>query len=232
MRLAIFLAFLLSLHPFAAIGQDSSTFPGVPLNSKTLKIQKQAEEVYERTNYKRAFFIYRNELAPIGDKYGQYMVGYMYLSGKGVPEDLVAASAWYRLAAERGQKEFVRAAERLVGTFDEQQRTLSDQQFVSLRKELGDLALLMKAIRSDFDLLKERTGSRLSGGSSPLTVVTPGVGKAQSGPNYYAQIERRVQARLEYIVAHTDIQVVDIDVNTVDLTSIEARINEQLDDLN
>ena len=102
MRLTIFLALLACLQPFVAAAQDPGSFPSVPITSKTLQVQQQAEEVFERTDYKRAFFIYRNELAPIGDKYGQYMVGYMYLTGKGVEEDIVAASAWYRLAAERG----------------------------------------------------------------------------------------------------------------------------------
>ncbi len=138
-KLAVFLTSLVCLYPWAVSAQETSTFPGVPINAKTLRVQEQAEKVYERTQYERAFFIYRNELAPIGDKYGQYMVGYMCLAGKGVPEDRVAASAWYRLAAERGTNEFVRARDGLVKALDAEQKARSDRLFIELRKEYGDL---------------------------------------------------------------------------------------------
>ena len=37
-------------------------------------------------------FIYREELAPLGDKYAQYMIGYMHEHGKGVDKDPAVAS--------------------------------------------------------------------------------------------------------------------------------------------
>lgn len=231
MRLTIFLALLACLQPFVAGAQDSSAFPSAPITSKTLQVQKQAEQVYEQTNYKRAFFIYRNELAPIGDKYGQYMVGFMYLTGKGVEEDRVAASAWYRLAAERGIKEFIGAADQLMRGFDAEETARSDQLFVQLRKEYGDLVLLTKAVREDYETLRSRTGSRLSSGnSSMLTVVNPNSsGSVRAGADYYGRIEKRMEARLEYIAAHTNIEIVDLD--SMNMTTIESRVDEQLDDL-
>ncbi len=81
------LAVTACLFASLAAAQSTSSFPDMPVDAKTLRVFSQAEEVYERTDYDRAFFIYRNELAPIGDKYGQYMVGFMYLTGKGVEED-------------------------------------------------------------------------------------------------------------------------------------------------
>ena len=49
-----------------------------------VQLQDRVDELYERGKYDRAYLIYRDELALAGDKYAQYMVGFMYLTGKGV----------------------------------------------------------------------------------------------------------------------------------------------------
>ena len=157
-----------------AAAQSTNSFPQIPVDAKTVRVQNQAEEVYSRTEYKRAFSIYMNELAPIGDKYGQYMVGFMYLTGKGVEEDRIAASAWYRLAAERGTKEFVQVRDQVLRALSDEERAESDRQFIELRKQYGDLVLLTKAIRKDYEELGKFTGSRLSPGGSPVMVVQMG----------------------------------------------------------
>jgi len=230
---AVFLTFLVCLYPWAISAQETIKFPGVPINAKTLRIQEQAEEIYERTDYERALFIYRNELAPIGDKYGQYMVGYIHLAGKGVPEDRVAASAWYRLAAERGTKEFVRVRDGLINSLDAEEKARSDRLFIEIRKECGDLALLIAAVRADRELLAARTGSRLSVGSSPLVIIKPDqTGSATAGGEYYRRIEKRMNARLEYIVSRIRVEIVDIDAENMSLSSIESKVDEHLDKLN
>ncbi len=230
--LTVLLVYLICLQPWLANAQEISTFPAIPLDSRTLRIQDQADKVYERTDYKRAFFIYRNELAPIGDKYAQYMVGFMYLAGKGVSEDRVAASAWYRLAAERGTKEFVGARDALMATLDAGQRARSDQLFLEMRKEYGDLPVLVKTLRKDYAELHDRTGSRLSSDTSPVAVINPGRPSAsRSGTGYYDQIERRIKARLDYIARHTQIEIIDVEGDTVDLDSIEAQVSAYLNTL-
>jgi hypothetical protein len=212
-----------------AAAQSSSSFPELPINSKTMRVQQQADEVYERTDYERAFFIYRNELVPIGDKYGQYMVGFMYRAGKGVTEDPVTASAWYRLAAERGTKEFVRVRDQLMVTLDDVQRAESDRQFIELRKRYGDLVLLAKAIREDYEELRSRTGSRLSADSSPLAVIEMNsTSVARSSSDYYGRIERRMKARLKYIVEHVEIGIIDLDRENIDIDSIERQVAAHL----
>ena len=229
MRLTIFLALLTCLQPFIAAAQESSSLPNASINARTLRVQDKAEEIYERTDYKRAFFIYRNELATIGDKYGQYMVGFMYLAGKGVPEDRVAASAWYRLAAERGTKEFVRVRDGLVKALDAEQKARSDRLFIELRKEYGDLAILMEAVRADYALLQQRTGSRLAAGTSPMLIMDPNAGSTKSGAQYYGEIEQRMQARLEFIAAQTKIEIIDI--NKMNLSTLESRVDQCLEEL-
>ena len=203
--------------------QSTSSFPEMPVDARTLRVQDQAEEVYIRAEYKRAFFIYRHELVPIGDKYGQYMVGFMYLTGKGVDEDRVTASAWSRLAAERGTPEFIRAREQVMNKLDAAQKAESDRKFIELRQEYGDLALLTRAIREDFEKLRERTGSRLSADSSPVAIVDMNTaGATRSGSEYYGRIERQMKARLAYIARHAEIGIIDLDVDNVESADIDA----------
>ena len=86
---------------FATIAwsQTYPSFPGGETDRATLRTQERVEELYVSEAYERAYFIYRNELAPKGDKYAQYMIGYMHFAGTGVPEDPAKALAWYRFAA-------------------------------------------------------------------------------------------------------------------------------------
>ena len=227
---SVFLILILLLQPLVAGAQVPAAFPGAPANLTTMQVQAKAEEVFERGNYQRAYFIYREELAPIGDKYSQYMVGYMHLTGKGVPEDKVVASAWYRLAAERNTPEFVKARDELMDALTPEQRDASDRQFVGLKKQFGDLRLLMNAIRSDYQILKSRTGSKLGSENSPMTIIEPrGMGTAASGADFYTRIERRMGERLDYISKHTDIEIVDLDPRMLDIGELEDRVDRNLE---
>jgi hypothetical protein len=232
-NLKAILATAACLFASLAVAQSTSSFPNMPVDSKTLRVQQQAEEVYKRTDYKRAFFIYRNELVPIGDKYGQYMVGFMYLTGKGVEEDRVKASAWYRVAAERGTKEYVHVATQVLASLDAEQLAESDRLYVELRKEYSDLVLLTKAIRKDMALLRDRTGSRLSNTTSPMVIVELGRSvETRSGDDYYGQIERRIAARLEYIASHVDIDIIDRNPARPDMETIERQLAAHLEGVN
>ena len=164
----LFTGVLAFLFATSAWSQSATSYPDMPIDARTMRVLEQAEEVYERADYKRAFFIYRKELAPMGDKYGQYMVGFMYRAGQGVEEDQVAASAWYRLAAERGTPEFVGARDEVMQSLDEGQRSESDSQFVELRKRYGDLILLTRAIREDHQLLQSKSGSTGDAGEGSM----------------------------------------------------------------
>lgn len=214
------------------MAQSAASAPDMLFDAQTLHVQNQAEEVYERGDFDRAYFIYRNELAPIGDKFGQYVVGYMHLTGQGVAENAVVASAWYRLAAERGTKEFVRVRDELLAALNDQQRAESDRLFIELRKQYGDLVLVARAVREDYESLKARTGTHLgSSGASPLTVIELDSGVMQSGAEYYGRIERRMKARLDYIARHTDIEISDVDGENVDVNAIEEQVAARLNRL-
>ncbi len=69
-----------------ASSQTFPSFPGGETNRATLRTQERVEELYVKGSYDRAYLIYRKELAPRGDKYAQYMIGYMHFTGAGMPE--------------------------------------------------------------------------------------------------------------------------------------------------
>ncbi len=179
----------------------SSALAAEDPGSHLLPIQDKANQLFESGKFERAYFIYRNELAPIGDKYAQYMVGYMHLMGMGVEEDAVLASAWYRLAAERGYPEFEAVRNQVIESLDDDGLQLSDLTYVELRKQYSDLILTMRQLRRDFeDLTEPTTGSRLRGRTSrPVMVIDLTDGAGMSGDNYYLRTELRFRTRLDYV---------------------------------
>ncbi len=145
------LAFLVLVLCFSIPGtaparSNNGISAGVP-DARVLNLHAKVDELFERGETGRAYFIYRNELVPLGDKYAQYMVGYMHLTGLATSRDRVAASAWYRLAAERGTPEFVALRDRLLAELTDEQRHASDSLYTELRREYCDLAILLASIK-------------------------------------------------------------------------------------
>ncbi|MCH8277932.1 MAG: SEL1-like repeat protein, partial [Proteobacteria bacterium] len=97
----IWIAVLIFTSATANAQRSSALSADLP-DSRTMALQNKVDRLFGAGNFERAFFLYRYDLAPLGDKYAQYMVGFLYLSGMGVEKDSTIASAWYRLAAERG----------------------------------------------------------------------------------------------------------------------------------
>lgn len=228
---------LLSIYPLLLVActltaqaQASSAFAGLTINKSAIQSLEKAEQLYETGNFKRAYFIYRNELAPIGDKYAQYMVGYMNLTGQGTEADRVAAAAWYRLAAERGTREFVLVHNQLLVSLTPEQIPDYDQAFIDLRKQYGDLPILMRAVREDYDRLRIRTGSRVGSGASPVVIIDVRQGGAVgSAEAYYEEIENRLKARLEMVARYMQTETADIDMSSISLDELEERVNEVLE---
>jgi hypothetical protein len=208
-----------------ALAQEYSSRGGYVRDSETLSVQDKAEELFEREDYKRAYLIYRKELAPIGDKYAQYMVGFMTLTGLGVREDPVVASAWYRLAAERDTAEFLAVRDDLFRRLDSVDMERSDEIYLELRREFSDIAVRMREVREDFERLTDgSTGSRTSTSSSPVLIVRPREGTGTSIDAYQHQVRRRMQGHLKFIVKTLAIDPVDADITAAELDELEAQV--------
>ena len=189
----------------AAQSQTYKPFPGDPIDQRTRNMQDRVEEIYAAGNFDRALFVYENELAPIGDKYAQYMVGFMYLNAQGIGRDKIEALSWYRLAAERGEAALEESRDALKRQLTPQQLAKSDVRFRELWRQYGDRSLIVDLIRRDMEILRSQTGTRItgSGGSSP-TVVLHRSGE-QDGPAYFLDIHRRLAARLAYLNGKVEI---------------------------
>jgi hypothetical protein len=209
-----------------AFAQDYSSSGGYVKDAEILAVQDKAEELFEREDYKRAHFIYRNELAPIGDKYAQYMVGFMTLSGLGVREDSVLASAWYRLAAERRTAPFIAVRDDLNRRLDAVDMERSDELYLRLRAEFSDIVVRMREVREDYELLNDGpTGSRTSRTSSPVIVVKPREGSSMSLEAYRGEVTRRMQKHLNFIVKTLEIERVDADnITSSEISALEAQV--------
>lgn len=188
-RTILLLIVLLGVSASAA----GESFPGSMPDSDALNAQEKANTLFEKGRYERAMRIYLEDLAPIGDKYAQYMIGYMHFTGKGVPLDQVLASAWYRLAAERGNQSYVSVSEKLLPLLNTQQRQRSDELFRNLRATLGDSALFAALIAEDVELLRNRVKS------DPFNVDSLGRRNYDRKIRAYNATAARAQERIIYL---------------------------------
>ena len=206
-----------------------SPFPGSAVDSRTMRTQERVEELFEQGEYERAHLIYRNDLAPIGDKYAQYMVGYMYLTGIGVDEDPVLASAWYRLAAERSYKEFLNERDQILSAFSEIDLIRSDDLYLQLRRQYSDVVLLLDLVEADLNSTNTRTGSRLSSGGGAVTIVDPRSGSSISGDQFFRQMHRQTTARLEFMAKQLGRPDLNTDPDEIDLNELKRIVAEFVD---
>ena len=210
-----------------ASAQDFSSSGGYVRDASTLSVQRKAEELFEREDFKRAHFIYLNELAPIGDKYAQYMIGFMTMTGLGVREDPILASAWYRLAAERDTAEFIAVRDDLIRRLDRADMERSNELYLRLRREYSDIAVRMREVREDFELLQGgdgTTGSRTGMSSSPVIIVKGSDGSGVSMDAYYRRIRLRMQGHLDFIAKTLEIERVDADLTEAEVDDLETQV--------
>jgi hypothetical protein len=181
---------ILLTFAMAAFAQEG--YLGEAPTRSILKSQEKADGYFAKGKFGKAMLIYRDDLAQIGDKYAQYMVAYMYLAGKGVQEDAIVASAWYRLAAQRENDQYVRIRDGLLSLFNDEQRTRSDLIYVDLRREMGDIVLVQKLIRDDIEFLHRRTETDLL----QQDITHPNYGQQQ---DVFDAAVDRIGPRLEFL---------------------------------
>lgn len=167
-------------------------FPGYEPDRKALDTQQKVDQLFDRGAYERAIVIYRDELAPLGDKYAQYMVGYMYLTGKGVGEDPVVALAWYRLSAERGHDSFVAVYDQLSSALSAEQRQLAGDAYAGLAATLGDAAIVKRLVEKDIGRLQR-------GGTPDVSLSLQAGGNERINQTMARQIRMRLESRMRFL---------------------------------
>lgn len=225
-RLSTFLMGLLLAGTAAA--QWESGPLGI-VDSKTSRVQTKVESLYEQGEYERAHFIYLNELAPAGDKYAQYMLGYMSLMGKGATEDPITASGWYRLAAERGAPEFRAVRDQLMAALDDAQLAQSDALYLDLRRRYGDVVVVLKEYERELQSLSANyTGSRIRNVGGIVTIIDPRTGMTVSLDDYQLSIRNRMQKYLDFIGARVGVDGLRGELDKRELEFLRQRIEEYL----
>lgn len=205
----------------------------VPKSAETLRLHDKAEKLYRDGYSKRAYFIYVNELAVIGDKYAQYMAGYMSLTGKGISQDTVRASAWYRLAAERGSQEFTAVRDQLLEAMSEADLQASDSLYLAMRQKYSDLVLVLAYLREERELLKAGPTPYLRSGDLVLNeFVDPASGRKITRGEFTKRLESRMKSRLDFITTMLGIDEADPNMSDREFEILAARVEEYLQVIN
>ena len=74
---------------------------------------KAGIDAYTKKDYRTALKEFR-PLAEQGDVDSQFMLGYMYASGKGVIQDYIQAHLWFNLAAAQGEDRAAKARDKIA----------------------------------------------------------------------------------------------------------------------
>ena len=88
------------------------------------------------------------------------------------------------------------------------------------------MVILLRLIEEDVEAMTARTGSRLSGGSGPVTIVDPRGGSSVSGAQYFAQLKKRIEARLKVMAQIIGDDSIIRDAEDVDFDALEQRVRE------
>ncbi|MGI9261687.1 MAG: SEL1-like repeat protein [Woeseiaceae bacterium] len=224
-RLALISGLLAGVLCTTVIAQTYRPFPGETVDQRTRYMQERVEAIYAAGNHDRALLIYENDLAPIGDKYAQYMVGYMHLQGEGVQRDRAEALAWFRLAAERGEPLLTRIRDEVLQQMSAVEISASDNIYLELWKSIGDHALIMELIREDMNILRAQTGTRIPGGGTTGSTVILRPSGEIIGPNFYRNVRARLDARIAYLDARVEIsdELVADELERIRIQEIEVK---------
>src|SRR5665647_2078609 len=83
---------------------------------------EDSKEAYRGGDYEAAYQLSKPQ-AEKGDAVAQFILGFLYDEGKGVPQDYAEAAKWYRRAAKQGNK----AAQHNLRLMDDQDQVSKDR---------------------------------------------------------------------------------------------------------
>ena len=107
---------------FTASAQATETISQATLDQTLL----EAQSAIEAQNYDQAFKLYR-QAAIWGHKGAQYVLGELYMQGKGVAQDVVTGYAWLEVASEAPDRNFIRARKAAAKQLSDTQKQQADE---------------------------------------------------------------------------------------------------------
>ena len=122
-------------------------------------------------------------------KPAQYNLGVMYLKGEGVPLDRPRAMAWFALAAERGDADYVQARELLYADLGKDEFAHANEIWRELKTTYGDDVALARAKMRWAHVRAEMTGSPVgSPGNLKVGSASGGVHPVRLGPTGRSEV--------------------------------------------
>ncbi|WP_163558613.1 SEL1-like repeat protein [Halomonas sp. NO4] len=116
-----------------------------------------ALRTYERQEYRQAFQMF-DRLATTGDADAQYMLGRLYETGNGTPQDFVQAHKWYNLAAARGHRNAAEARDSLADLMTSGQIAEAQQATRGWQPKAASSSRAKPASRPHIESLSDRQG--------------------------------------------------------------------------
>lgn len=138
----------------------------------------------QRHDYEHAIAMYK-VAASWAYKPAEYNLGVLYLNGHGSPVDLPRAMAWFALAAERGEKQYVYAKQLLYAHLTPEQFAQANEIWRELLPTYGDATALVRAKARWREVRYSATGSRVGSAATHLVVGgMVGMANHQAPTNY------------------------------------------------
>jgi len=154
----------------------------------------------------------------------------MFAAGKGVQRDGIEASAWFRLAAERGNKQFVKISNQVLESMTPAQRQLSDSVYLPLRQQFSDVAILLNSARADYDSLQAQTTT--TGGDIMVSNLRPESPVAnRNSAKHYRDLEKQMNSKLGQVADELGIKKSSIDYDEPDWQMLNDQVVEHLNKL-
>ena len=123
----------------------------------------------QKHDYEHAIAMYK-VAASWAYKPAEYNLGVMYLNGHGSPVDLPRAMAWFALAAERNETQYVYAKQLLYAHMTPEQFEQANVIWRELLPTYGDATALVRAKARWREVLISATGSRVGSAATHLVV--------------------------------------------------------------
>jgi TPR repeat protein len=148
----------------------------------------------------------------------------------GTEKDPALASAWYRLAAERGTPEFTALRDQVMQELPTEQLVQSDALYRQLRHDYSDLAVLLRSIKRHVHELQARAGTGVSGTPASITVFKSQTSMRATAPtaDYYARLRIQLRDQLRKLAVLGDFADLETDPSKVDVDQIERLVNERI----
>jgi hypothetical protein len=115
---------------------------------------------------------------------------------------------------------------------NEEEMRRSDAEYIQLRLEYCDLAVLLSSVKRNLREVEAKTGSRIQGDGNAVTVINTSGGRVQSGSEYFGLIHAQLEDRLKLMQEIGEFEGMETDPKQVNLRELERKVKERIASFN